>query len=174
MKTTVWKLPVVLTATVALAGNTTGARPSGPETRTDPSSTALQDVPPRTAGRGPILEREVYTYPARGRRNPFLPSEEGPHLGAVVEAITVLGIIHHPDPLYRVAVMRSGERMGALGARDGIPAVRAASRLRIGEVFAGVRIVAIEADHVVVEREEPGGTVPGVLSMPRAVRRRES
>ena len=174
MKTTVWKLPVALTAIVALTGNTAGTRQSGRSARTDPPPGAERDLPPQTAERGLILEREVYTYPARGRRNPFLPAEVAPPRGARVEGIVLLGIIHHPDPLHRVAVMRLGQGGGGLGNGEGSSVARAASRLRIGGVFAGARVVAIETYHVVVELEEPGGTASRVLALPRTVQRRGS
>ena len=170
MKTTVRKLLAALAAMVALTGNTTG----GSGARTDPQPDAAQEEPPQTAEPGLVFEREVYAYPAGGRRNPFAPAELGPDRGARIEGIILLGIIHHPDPLYRVAVMRLGGGNGGVGNGEESPVATAASRLRIGGVFAGARIVAIEADHVVVEVEEPGGTVPGVLAMPRTVRGRES
>lgn len=174
MKTTVRKLLIVLTTTIALTGNTASTRQDGSGARTDPPPVAVQDRSAQATERGLILEREVYTYPARGRRNPFLPADFRPRRAAAVEGIKLLGIIHHPDPLHRVAVMSFGEGSGSLGRGEGIPVTRAASRLRIGEVLAGARIVAIEKDHVVVEWEEPGGTVPRVLSLPRAAQGRGS
>jgi len=170
MKTMVHRLPAALAAMVALTGNATG----GSGARTEPPPDAAQDEPRQTAEPGLVFEREVYTYPARGRRNPFVPAEADPRRGAPVDGVMLLGIIHHPNPLYRVAVMRLGGRNGGLGNGAVSPVAAAASRLRIGGVFAGARIVAIEADHVVVELEEPDGTVPRVLAMPRTAQGRGS
>lgn len=170
MKTTVRKPLAAVAVMVALTGNAAG----GSGARTTRPLDAEQDEPPQTAEPGVVFEREVYTYPARGRRNPFVPAEADPGRDAGLEGIMLMGIIHHPDPLYRVAVIRLGGGSGGLGNEAGSPDTTAASRLRIGEVLAGARIVAIETDHVVVELEEPGGTMPMVLAMPRTVRGRGS
>lgn len=170
MKTTVPKLPAALAAMFVLTGLATG----GSGARTEPRRGAAQDEPPRTAEPGLVFEREVYAYPARGRRNPFVPAEADPRRGARLDGLVLLGIIHHPDPLYRVAVMRARGGGGGLGDGAGVPGATPISRLRIGGVFAGVRIVAIESDRVAVEREQPGGTAPAVLAMPRSAQRRGS
>lgn len=124
---------------------------------------------PQAPERALVLEREAYTYPGGGRRNPFLPVTTASR-PAGVEGVTLLGIIHHPDPAYRIAVIGFRDGSGDPAGGEGAGAASAVSRLRVGEELAGTRIVAIEVDHVVVETEAPGGTVPSVLSMPRAVR----
>lgn len=124
---------------------------------------------PQAPERALVLEREAYTYPGGGRRNPFLPVTTASR-PAGVEGVTLLGIIHHPDPAYRIAVIGFRDGSGDPAGGEGAGAANAVSRLRVGEELAGTRIVAIEVDHVVVETEAPGGTVPSVLSMPRAVR----
>lgn len=123
--------------------------------------------PPRTTKRELILERETYTYPARGRRDPFrrspLPSSRAPG----TESVILLGIIHHPDPAYRVAVIRFHRGPGGTADSDGDPPAPAVERLRSGEVLGGLRIVAIEVDSVVVEVDGRAGTATRVLALPR-------
>lgn len=140
------------------------AGPQMPEVR--PQSPQAR---PQAPERALVLEREAYTYPAGGRRNPFLPVTTASRPTGV-EGVTLLGIIHHPDPAYRIAVIGFRDGSGDPAGGEGAGAASAVSRLRVGEELAGTRIVAIEVDHVVVETEAPGGTVPSVLSMPRAVR----
>ncbi len=146
------------------------ARPAGQDgsdDRADPPTAASQEDTIPVAEGEMILERETYAYPGGARRNPFLPPGAPARSAPGAEEVALLGIIHHPDPMYRVAVIRvRGAAAGAAGA-NGHPPPATASRLRIGERRAGVRVVAIEADHVVVELQEPGGRTRSVLAMPR-------
>ena len=168
MKTRIRKLSVALTAVFALTSAVVGTGQAPPGERREPPTGDVQDGPPQVAERELILEREAFTYPARGRRDPFLPSDVPATHGPGVEEIRLLGIIHHPDPMYRVAVISFHGGVDGIGeAERGQPA-RAALRLRTGEVHAGIRIAAIEVDRVVVELEEPGGITTRVLAMPRA------
>ena len=170
MKTKRRKLPVVL----ALAATVAGTDQGRPDERIDPPTGAVQDGPPQMAGRELILEREAFTYPARGRRNPFLPMDVPSRHSPRIEEIRLLGIIHHPDPMYRVAVISFRGGFDVIGGTERDPATTPASRLRTGEVQAGMRIVAIEVDRVVVELEQPGGMATRVLAMPRTAQREES
>ena len=174
MKTRRRKLPVARAAVLALAGTVAGTGQGQPDERIDPRTGAVQDGPPQMAERELILEREAFTYPARGRRNPFLPLDVPSPYSPGIEEIRLLGIIHHPNPMYRVAVISFHGGYDGIGDAAGDPATTPASRLRTGEVHAGMRIVAIEVDRVVVEVEEPGGMTTRVLAMPRAGRGRGS
>ena len=154
---------------LALVGS--AAWSAGSQTRARPESETAEapEARPQAPERALVLEREAYTYPAGGRRNPFLPVTTASRPTGV-EGVTLLGIIHHPDPAYRIAVIGFRDGSGDPVGGEGAGAASAVSRLRVGEELAGTRVVAIEVDHVVVETEAPGGTVPSVLSMPRAVR----
>ena len=156
-------------ALLALAGS--AAWTAGSETRARPESATAEapEARPQAPERALVLEREAYTYPAGGRRNPFLPVTTASRPTGV-EGVTLLGIIHHPDPAYRIAVIGFRDGGADPAGGEGAAAASAVSRLRVGEEHAGTRIVAIEIDHVAVETEAPGGTVPSVLSMPRAAR----
>lgn len=174
MKTRRRTMQAALATILTLAGSVAGSGQGRPDDETDPSTGESQEGPTQLVEGAPILEREAYAYPARGRRNPFLPSNvRSPHAPGV-DKVALLGIIHHPDPMFRVAVIRvPGAVDGTAGAGAG-PIAAPASRLRTGELLAGMRIVAIEVDHVVVEVEEPGGPTTRVLAMPRAEKGRGS
>lgn len=174
MKTTGRRLPTPLAAALALtlaAADTVQDRPR--EGIAAPAGDT-PGPPPQTAAGELILEREVFTYPARGRRNPFVPREAALHDSPGAERIRLLGIIHHPDPRYRIAVIGFDGGLGGTGDQEGGPAAVAASRFRVGEARAGVRIAAIEVDRVVVVVEEPGGPATRMLAIPRAGQGRES
>ncbi|MDE2794080.1 MAG: hypothetical protein OXL34_04590 [Gemmatimonadota bacterium] len=167
-----WRL-AALVAFLAVAATLDGTG----QTRSDNPRAVAGEVgrgPPQTTSRELILEREVYTYPARGRRDPFRPSDLPSHGNPGTEAITLLGIIHHPDPAYRMAVIRLRRGLRGIAGADADPAARAVSRLRSGEVRGGLRIVAIEVDRVVVEMDEQAGTATRVLTLPRTPRKGES
>jgi hypothetical protein len=115
----------------------------GPEgERTRPDSVELR------------AEREVFAYPGFERRNPFKPltgAEGGPRF----EQMRLTGIIHSTDPQRSVATLAAGDgtEVTATGSRQ----VRGQSaRLRAGERWGNVRIVAIRQDRIVVDVEEFG------------------
>ena len=156
-------------ALLALAGSAARTAESQTPARPQSATAEAPEARPQAPERALVLEREAYTYPAGGRRNPFLPVTTASH-PAPVEGVTLLGIIHHPDPAYRIAVIGFRDGSGDPVGGEGAGAASAVSRLRVGEEHAGTRIVAIEVDHVLVETEAPGGTVPSVLALPRAAR----
>ena len=165
MTTNRWR-QVTLTVALTLGGTGVGSSEKRTAQRPGPPPD-VQEAPPGIAERGPALEREVYTYPVHERRNPFLPIDRPYHGGPEGEELRLLGVIHHPDPAYRIAVMsRPGVSVGPESGDR--PGARMAVRLRIGEAYGDLRIAAIGIDHVVVEMEEPGGTVSRALAMPRA------
>lgn len=174
MKTRRKTIHAALATILALAGSVAGTGQDRPDDGTDPPTRESQEGPTELVEGAPVLEREAYAYPTRGRRNPFLPSDVPSPQATGFEEVALLGIIHHPDPVFRVAVIRfpGGADVGE-GAGAG-PFSAPAVRLRTGERLAGMRIVAIEVDHVVVELEEPGGTATRALAMPRVEEGRDS
>lgn len=168
MKTRSRTIQAALATILTLAGSVAGTGRGRPEDGTNPPTGESQETPTRLAEGALVLEREAYAYPARGRRNPFVPSDVPSAHAPDVEDIALLGIIHHPDPMFRLAVIRvPGGVEGTADAGAG-PIAAPVLRLRTGELLAGMRIVAIEVNHVVVEVEEPGGPATRVLAMPRA------
>ena len=174
MKTRRRTMQAALATILTLAGSVAGSGQGRPDDGTDPPTGELQEGSAQLVEGTLILEREAYAYPTRGRRNPFRPSDvRSPHAPGLDE-VALLGIIHHPNPIFRVAVVRiPGAVDGTADAGAG-PIAAPAARLRTGELLAGMRIVAIEVDHVVVEVEEPGGPATRVLAMPRAEKGRGS
>lgn len=168
------RMKAALATVLTVAATAAGTGRDRPDDTTNPPTGESQEGRIRLAEGALVLEREAYAYPARGRRNPFLapdlPSANAPG----VEGIALLGIIYHPDPAYRVAVIRVRDGVDGIAGADADPASAPASRLRVGERRAEMRIVAIELDHVVVELEEAGGTATIVLAMPRAEKGRGS
>jgi len=129
------------------------------------------------SGNEMVFEREVFTYPANGRRNPFVPvgnlSADGPR----IEDTRLLGIIHHPDSAYSLVLLGiSGGQGGTrdiLNADTGAGTGRATVRLRLGEVLGRLRIARIREDHIVIEADLPQGPATEVLTISRpAVGRR--
>lgn len=80
------------------------------------------------------IMREVFEYPADGRRDPFEPLSTGEELGPRFEDLALSGIIYSPDR-GSVAVMvdRATQR-----------------RYRVweGDVIGGARLMTVAPDHV--------------------------
>lgn len=117
------------------------------------------------------LEREVFNYPQFGRRNPFRPLV-GDEAGPRFEDLQLLGVILSSEPGESVALL--GIAQGMTVRPDSVavestveeePAVELArptrsrtQRLRVGERWGSVRIVAIERNRVIVDVTEFGLT----------------
>ena len=151
---------------LAFAGPRPGASqsPGGPRDR--PSGGAAG-----VSGKTMVFEREVFSYPAGERRNPFLPVRTFSAGGPGVEHARLLGIIHHPDPAYSLAVLDVSAGFGGTrriaGAEPGPEAERATARLRVGAVLGRLRIVRIHEDRVVIGGDLPEGAAKKVLAIPR-------
>lgn len=77
------------------------------------------------------FDREVFSYPAQGRRDPFKPLTGGPGSGGPLFAdLRLRGIIYSPVPRRSVALMQAG------GGRS--------YRLREGDVIGNARVLKIE------------------------------
>lgn len=139
------------------------------------SPTGPRNGPPGNAGHVSAttmaFEREMFTYPAGERRNPFLPQRDLSAHGPRIENTRLLGIMHHPDSAYSLVVLGFAAgldgRPGAPAAEAGPGTGRATVRLRLGGVAGGLRIVRIHKDRVVVESDRPEGTASHVLAIPR-------
>lgn len=49
------------------------------------------------AAQAPLVEREVFDYPATGRRDPFKPLDAGSEIGPRFEDLELSGIIYSPE-----------------------------------------------------------------------------
>lgn len=101
-----------------------------------------------------VFEREVFTYPAFDRRNPFEPlvGDEG---GPRFENLTLLGILHSPVPGGSLVLLRGSG--GEEGART--------YRVREGDRLGNTTILDIQPERVVVEVEEFGVFEQHVLTL---------
>ena len=156
-------------ALLCLAGAEPGACQSPGDPRHGPHD-SVADVATTTM----VFEREVFTYPAGERRNPFLPARDPSTHGPRIEDTRLLGIVHHPDAAYSLVVLAIAAGPGGLhdtqGAGPGKQ--RATVRLRLGGVLGDLRIVQIHEDRVAVEANRTEGTESQVLAIPRSVKGR--
>lgn len=90
-----------------------------------------------------VYEREVFTYSAAGRPDPFRSLLDDAELGIRLEDLTLRGIVHHRDPSQSVAVLTQA------GSDRRI-------RARVGERVGALRILAIYPDRVDLVVEELG------------------
>lgn len=77
------------------------------------------------------FDREVFAYPAEGRRDPFKPLVGGPgSSGPLFQDIALRGIIYSPDPRRSVALLQVGGRR--------------TFRLRRGDIIGNARVLEIQ------------------------------
>ena len=96
-------------------------------------------------------EREVFNYPEYARRNPFKPLT-GVEGGPRFEQMRLTGVILSGIPARSVATLTAGGAAGAASREDR----GRSARLRVGERWGNVRVVAIRQDRIVVDVEEFG------------------
>ncbi|MCG8466952.1 MAG: hypothetical protein MJB57_01895 [Gemmatimonadetes bacterium] len=81
-----------------------------------------------------VYEREVFTYPSFGRRDPFRPLNAGEQLGPRFEDLTLTGVLYNPT-IGSVATLiddKTGRRY----------------RSREGDALGEIRVAAIRSDEV--------------------------
>ncbi len=148
------------------AGTHAGASQSPGDLRDQPSGGGAG-----VSGKTMVFEREAFSYPAGERRNPFLPVAAFSADGPGVEHARLLGIIHHPDPAYSLAVLDVSAGFGGArriaGAEPGPEGDGATARLRVGAVLGRLRIMRIHEDRVVIGEDLPEGAAMKVLAVPR-------
>ena len=118
-----------------------------------------------------VFEREVFQYPDYVRRNPFVPLVNDDAGGPRFESLRLLGVVHHRNPLYSVALFGVGnvtQAGGGGGGGGGGGSLFETHRLRRGDILGNTRIVNITEDRVVVEVEEFGMTERHIIELPRA------
>jgi hypothetical protein len=77
------------------------------------------------------FDREVFAYPAEGRRDPFKPLMSGAGAGGPLFAdLSLRGIIYSPDPRRSVALVQVGARR--------------TFRLRRGDIIGNARVLEIQ------------------------------
>ncbi len=118
--------------------------------RIEPTEAAAQTRP------SPIYEREVFTYPAFDRRDPFQPlhldTQAGPRFGD----LTLVGVLYSPQP-GSVAILtdRSTGRRYRARERDIIGAARVV-RIRMEEVDFVITSFGVSRQETLRARRERG------------------
>lgn len=94
---------------------------------------AVQPVAAQTPAAA-VYEREVFTYPAGGRRDPFRPLNAGERIGPRFEDLSVSGVLFNPaiGSVATLTDQKTGRRY----------------RVREGDVIGEVRVTAIRLDEV--------------------------
>lgn len=114
------------------------------------------------------FEREVFSYPTFARRNPFKPLLASAEGGPRWEGMRLEGILYDADPRYSIAIVssgRAGARAGAAPAAGEASAGETA-RLRVGQRWGNIRVLAINPDNVLIEVEEFGLTEQRTMRLP--------
>jgi len=106
-----------------------------------------------------VFEREVFSYPTQGRRNPFRPligqAESGPRF----EQLRLEGIIYDDrNPRESVAALGTSTVTESVDSTSVSLKAGRAWYLKVGQTIGNVRIVQIDHDKVVVDVEEFGLT----------------
>ena len=114
--------------------------------------------PPDTTEAELVFEREVYSYPTYGRRNPFEPLTSGDGQGPRFEDLRLLGVIFSSNTSASVALLGVDVTSGAAGTTY---------RVRRGDRLGNTRILSIQRDRVLVEVEEFGLTEQRQLQVRR-------
>ena len=133
-----------------------------------PFTASPQDGGPEEGGRSAervvlVFEREIFTYPAYKRRNPFEPpARPGGGGGPRLSELTIAGLIHDPGSR-RSLVLLAGESAGGEGGGAKIDYYR----LREGEALGNFRVVEIEEMRVIFDVESFGTMERRTLDVPR-------
>jgi hypothetical protein len=97
-------------------------------------------TPPPAAPPKPLVEpklvfdREIFTYPAQGRRDPFAPLQGTDALGPLFEDLTLRTIAWSPTPQHSIVLIHDANKKSYLK--------------RLGDVIGNSRIIGIEKDRV--------------------------
>ncbi len=105
-----------------------------------PERAAAQDAEPATTV---VYHREVFTYPAANRPDPFRSLLDAANLQIRFDDLTLLGVVYNPDPSQSVAVLSQ------TGAERRI-------QVRAGERFGNIRVIAIHPRRIELLIEEFG------------------
>lgn len=143
-------------ALVVMAGLLLAPRPASGQQGGAPA-------PPQQDTTELVFQREVFSYPSFDRRNPFTPLVGAGDGGPRFEELSLLGIIHSPNPELSVALLSAG---GAASQQSGGPLTRT-FRVRQGQSLGNSRILDIQQSRVIVEVTEFGITEQRVLELQR-------
>jgi hypothetical protein len=124
---------------------------------------------PKPGGETPaplVFEREVFTYPTQGRRNPFRPLLGQAEAGPRFEQLRLEGIIYDDaNPKNSVAALGTSTVTEAPDSTSTNVSKGEAWYLKAGQTIGNVRIVQIGQDQVVVDVEEFGLTTRKIMQI---------
>ena len=81
-----------------------------------------------------VFDREVFTYPAQGRRDPFVPLQGTDAMGPLFEDLSLRTIAWSPNPQKSIVLIHDASKKSYLK--------------RLGDVIGNSRIIGIEKDRV--------------------------
>lgn len=99
-----------------------------------------------------VFNREVYNYPASGRRDPFSSLIETGDIRPMLQDLQVVAITLASNPAQSVATLKDESSNEIY-------------RVRVGSVFGRMRVVAIRQRDVVLAIDEFGNTRQETLSI---------
>ncbi|MBA3854447.1 MAG: hypothetical protein C0503_08535 [Gemmatimonas sp.] len=99
-----------------------------------------------------IFNREVYSYPRAGRRDPFSSLIETGDIRPMLQDLVVVAITLAPNDRQSIATLRDASSEEIY-------------RVRVGSVFGRMRVVAIRQREVVLAIDEFGNTRQETLSI---------
>jgi hypothetical protein len=134
-------MSAVFAAVSAAAAQTPPAAPSAGQPGAKPPTPFVE---PKLA-----FDREVFTYPGQGRRDPFKSLGGDDALGPLFEDLALRGIAWSPVPHQSIVLLNDGARK--------------IYKLRVGERVGNARVIGIEKDRVRFAVTSFGMTRPEVM-----------
>lgn len=122
-------IATALSALFAVVSAAAAQTPPAAPAAGQPGAKPVPLVEPKLA-----FDREVFTYPGEGRRDPFKPLSGTDALGPLFEDLVLRGIAWSPTPHQSVVLLNDGARK--------------IYKLRVGESVGNARVTAIEKDRV--------------------------
>jgi hypothetical protein len=126
---------------------------------------AQEPPPPQTQPPQLVFEREVFSYPAFQRRNPFRALEAADSGGPRFEQLRLMGIIFSGDPALSVAIVGTSTVAISEDATSVTVGEGDAWYLKVGQSIGNIRLVEIRREQVVVEVEEFGLTEQKIMQL---------
>ena len=104
-----------------------------------------------------VYEREVFAYPAQGRRDPFLPLNAGERLGPRFEDLSLTGVLYNPA-VSSVATLTDRKSQKRYRVREGdvLGSDIRVTTIRPGEVVFTITSYGVSRREVLRVKKEEG------------------
>lgn len=153
LRTTTLLLGLLLAAPLALAAQ----QKKGAKGRKPPGSQKPAAL---------VYEREVFTYPTQGRRNPFHPLVGEAETGPRFSQLRLEGIIYDDQHASQsVAILGTSTVTESADSTTASVSKGEAWYLKAGQTVGNVRIIQVDRDRVVVDVEEFGLTTRKIMQI---------